>query len=312
MDLIRTSKLLLIGGSLAAWAASSQAAPGGGGGGGSPSMPSSSAPQFDPAAEYRAGVEHLQANRFKEAKKAFDHVLEVAPRDANTNFLAGLAVNGLGDAKGARRYFERAVRADKKMVAAHRELGLVYAKLGDWEKARAQLDRLKALESECGAGCANATEIGGSIAALNSALAGAPTAALETRPGLIFTSTDAGDQSYLEAVSLINERRYEQALASLEAARKAFGPHPDILTYQGFANRKLGRFAAAETYYRAALAAAPEHRGAMEYYGELMLERGDRTGAHRMLASLDAVCSFGCAEADELRRWIEGKRIAAP
>jgi tetratricopeptide (TPR) repeat protein len=310
MDRFRTSQLLIVGSCLAAVAVPLAAAPGGGGGGAS--MPSGSAPQFDAAAEYRAGVEHLQANRFKEAKKAFDHVLEVAPRDANTNYLAGLAANGLRDSKGARRYFERSVRADKKLVAAQRELGLVYAKLGDWTKAREALERLKTLESECGAACANAGEIGGAIAALNSALAGAPTARLETRPSLIFASAAAGDRAYLEAVGLINERRYEHALASLESARRTFGPHPDILTYQGFANRKLGRFAVAEDYYRAALAAAPMHRGAMEYYGELMLERGDRAGAERMLASLDAICAFGCAEADELRRWVEGERTAAP
>ena len=89
---------------------------------------------------------------------------------------------------------------------------------------------------------------------------------------------------------------------SLNAARATFGPHPDVLTYLGFANRKLGRFEAAETYYRAALAAAPEHRGATEYYGELMAERGDLEGAER-----DA----GEAR-DELRfRLRRGRRAAA-
>jgi tetratricopeptide (TPR) repeat protein len=310
MTKLRTSTILLAGACIAVLGVPLAAAPGGGGGGAS--MPSGSVPQFDPAAEYRAGVEHLQANRFKEAKKAFDRVLEVAPRDANTNFLAGLAANGLEDTKGAKRYFERAVKADKKMVPAHRELGLVYAKLGDWPKAREQLSKLKALESECGAACANASEIGGAIAALNSALAGAPSAALQTQPSLIFTSSAAGDRAYLDAVALINEHRWEEALASLDSARHTFGPHPDVLTYQGFVNRKLGRYALAESYYRSALAAAPTHRGAMGYYGELMLERGNTRGAHQMLASLEKACRFGCAEADELRRWIEGKRVAAP
>ena len=39
------------------------------------------------------------------------------------------------------------------------------------------------------------------------------------------------------------------------ARATAFGAHPDILTYLGFANRKLGRFDVAEDYYRQALAA---------------------------------------------------------
>jgi Tfp pilus assembly protein PilF len=79
----------------------------------------------------------------------------------------------------------------------------------------------------------------------------------------------------------------------------------------GFANRKLGRFEIAEDYYRQALASAPQHRGATEYYGELMVERGDISGAQQMLARLEAQCSFGCAEADELRRWIDAKRAPA-
>jgi hypothetical protein len=35
-----------------------------------------------------------------------------------------------------------------------------------------------------------------------------------------------------------------------------------------------------------------------------MIERGDIAGAKRMLAKLDSICTFGCAEAEDLRRWI--------
>jgi hypothetical protein len=37
------------------------------------------------------------------------------------------------------------------------------------------------------------------------------------------------------------------------------------------------------------------------------VERGDLAGAKRMLAKLDNLCTFGCAEADELRRWVAAK-----
>jgi len=80
-----------------------------------------------------------------------------------------------------------------------------------------------------------------------------------------------------------------------------------VLTYLGFSNRKLGRYDVAENYYRQALAAAPNHKGATEYYGELLVERGDLAGAERMLARLDSLCTFGCAEAEELRRWVEAR-----
>ncbi len=276
-----------------------------GGGAGANSAPSTTAPRFDPAAEYRAGIEALQAQRFAEAKRAFGNVLDVAPRDANTNFLAGLADAGLGDLSNARKHYEKAVKADKDLILAHRELAITYAKLGERAKAEAELAILNRLNTSCAGSCAKAAELTTAIAAVQAALSSAPTARLETRPSLLFASEAEGDRSYLAAVGLINEGRYEEAIQSLRAVQTSFGPHPDILTYLGFANRKLGRFETAETYYRAALAAAPKHRGATEYYGELMVERGDLSGAGVMLARLEAMCDFGCAEADELRRWID-------
>ncbi len=66
----------------------------------------------------------------------------------------------------------------------------------------------------------------------------------------------------------------------------------------------MGQLDRAEGYYRQALAVAPTHRGATEYFGELMVERGDLVGARRMLAALDRQCAFGCAEAETLRLWI--------
>jgi len=113
-------------------------------------------------------------------------------------------------------------------------------------------------------------------------------------------------------VSLINEHRYQDAIDALQRARATFGAHPDVLTYLGFANRKLHRYDIAEGYYRQALAVAPNHKGATEYFGEMLVERGDLAGARRMLARLDSICTFGCAEAEELRRWVDAKAAPAP
>ena len=303
----RTTRLTLLTAALLAGGSALVANPGGSGG----SAPSASAPGYDPAAEYRKGMEALQAQRYQDARKAFERVLGVAPGDANTNFVAGLAAAGLNDLKGSRKYYERAVKADKDLVAARRELGVTYAKLGEKEKADAQLAALKAMQDKCAGACAKAAEIGGAVQALTAAIGAPPQARLETRPSLLFASAAGGDRAYLDAVALINERRYEAAIESLNAARATFGPHPDVLTYLGFAHRKLGRYDSAEAYYKAALAAVPDHRGATEYYGELMAERGDFAGAERMLARLEGACDFGCAEADELRRWIQAARSRA-
>jgi tetratricopeptide (TPR) repeat protein len=307
MGISRTDKLLLTAVLAGLAVPLGAATPGGGGSSG----PSATLPNFDPAAEYRLGIEALQAERWRDARKSFDKVLGVAPRDANTNYLAGLANAGLGDLKAAKRHYERAVKADKELVGAQRELGITYLKLGDRAKAEAQLAALKALQDKCAANCAKAAEIGGAVTALTAALGSPPQARLETQPSLLFASAAAGDRLYLDAVGLINEGLYAEAIAALEASKAAFGPHPDILTYLGFAHRKLGRLEAAELYYRAALAAAPEHKGATEYYGELMIERGDVAGAAAMLARLERICAFGCAEADELRRWIDAGRAPA-
>jgi tetratricopeptide (TPR) repeat protein len=234
-------------------------------------------------------------------------VLGVAPDDANTNLLAGLADAGLNDLKGAAKHYERAVHADGKLVLAERELAVTYVKLGQRDKAAAALAKLKTLDSACNATCKDAEEIKKAISTVEAALGQPAQAMLTTDPPLLFASAKAGDTAYLQAVSLINEHRYQEAIEALQRARATFGAHPDVLTYLGFSNRKLGRYDVAENYYRQALAAAPNHKGATEYYGELLVERGDLAGAERMLARLDSLCTFGCAEAEELRRWVEAR-----
>ena len=279
-------------------------AAGGGGGGGMSAAPSASAPQYDAAAEYRKGVTALQAKDFKAAKTAFDHALMVAPRDANSQYMAGLARTGLGDLKGARKFYAKAAKLDPTMIAAWRDLGVTDGQLGDTVKAQETLVAIQSQRSACAETCPQAAALKAADEAVATAIAGTPTAAAVPSGALLFASSGFGDSEYLAAVAMINDRNYAQAIAALQSAQRAFGAHPDILTYLGFANRKLGRFDIAEGYYRAALAAAPGHRGATEYFGELMVERRDMAGARRMLARLDAQCRFGCTEAEELRAWI--------
>ena len=279
----------------------------GGGGGGGGSMPSSSAPAYDPAAEYAKGVEALQAGNYKGAEKAFRNVLDVAPRDANTLYLLGNAKAGAGDLKGAAKAYEKALKVKPDMIAAQRDLAVTLTKLGEKEKAAAQLAALNQRDAACAGTCPEAAELKAAIAAVTAATG--PSAALPPPPSLLLAGPQAGDGAYLKAVSLINEHRYTEALTALDAALAAFGPHPDVLTYMGYTHRKLGEYAAAEGYYQAALAVAPRHRGATEYYGELKAERGDIAGARVMLARLEADCAFGCIEAEDLRRWIDARAL---
>ncbi|MGH8051706.1 MAG: tetratricopeptide repeat protein [Arenimonas sp.] len=271
------------------------------------SMPSASTPQYDPAVEFKNGVEAMKQEKYKDAERAFDRVLSVNPKHAKTNFLAGLVRSAQDNFKGARRYYEKAIKYDDNMIPAHQELAIAHAKLGDADKARAILDTLKQRLAACADGCAQAADLQAAIPAIEAALSptpAAPTSQIHASKDLLITSSQIGDRAYLDAVVLINEGRYQDAITQLNLSSQAFGPHPDILTYLGFANRKLGKFDVAEDYYRQALAAAPGHLGATEYYGELMVQRGDMAGAQRMLTKLETSCGFGCAQADELRRWI--------
>lgn len=289
------------------WAAPALALASGGGGGGGGSMPSFSAPEYDPVQEYQQGLADYQAEKFKSAAGHFRNVTDVQPKDANTWYMLGSSYSGAGDYKGAEKAFSHSLKLDPKPVAAHRDLALAEAKLKEDDKAKAELSGLTTRQTACADACPEAADLKAAIAAVQQAL-GVVSPSAEAPPlhgDFRFAVLNTGDLAYARAVSLINERRFEEALSALDDAERTFGPHPDILTYKGYVWRKLGRLELAERFYRAALAEAPGHRGATEYYGELKVIRGDVAGARAMLASLEKACAFGCVEAEDLRRWID-------
>jgi Flp pilus assembly protein TadD len=72
---------------------------------------------------------------------------------------------------------------------------------------------------------------------------------------------------------------------------------------------------ASERFYNEALRINPNHRGALEYSGELYLMKGDLATAEKRLAVLDKACTFGCEEYTDLKKAIErykttGKYVA--
>lgn len=281
----------------------------GGGGGGGAAMPSESAPQYDPVAEYRKGAEAYQAKDYKTAAKAFQHVVAVVPAHAPAQYLLASSYIGLGDFKKARKPLELAIKADPSMLDAQRDLGVTYAKLGETAKAQAQRDKIAALKASCAGTCSQAKQIDAALADIDAALAGAAPQTLG--PSRSVPSMANVDATYVQAVSLINEGKYGPAITLLQDSLWDAGPHPDLLTYLGFANRKLQHFDTATAWYGAALAVAPNHRGALEYYGELKLERGDRAGALQHLARLERLCGFGCQQADQLRAHISKDAASA-
>lgn len=281
----------------------------GGGGGGSSAPPSQSA--YDPTVDYQKGADAYASGKYDEAAKAFKKVVSAVPRNPQANYLLGASYMAQGDFARAVKPLETALRYDDRMIDARRDLGIAQAKLGKAEKADEQLGALKAMQEGCAGTCADSAKLTDAIAKLQAAIAAGPQAQSAVEPEVRLASAETLDATYVAAVGLINEHRYEAAIAKLDAALWAAGPHPDVLTYLGFANRKMKRYDAAEAYYREALAIAPAHRGALEYYGELKLERGDFVGAKAHLAKLETICGFGCHEVDELKRWIAAGRSSA-
>ena len=301
---IRTALCGVAAGALAVMLAPGDASASGGGMGGGGGLPSVTQPTFDPAVEYQQGEAALQAGKFRDAERHFDNALSADPDNAQTLYMMGLAKAGHGDMKGAAHAYERSLKVDGQQIQARRDYAVTLVKLGQADKAQAQLAILKTRADACGDTCPEAGDLRAALAAVQAALSPAPGAAAAPA-SLLLIDPKAGDGAYVQAVRLINDHRYQDALVALGRAEAAFGPHPDVLTYTGYAWRKLGQYDRAETYYRQALAIAPNHRGATEYYGELMVERGDLPGARRMLARLETLCSFGCVESEDLRRWIE-------
>lgn len=60
----------------------------------------------------------------------------------------------------------------------------------------------------------------------------------------------------------------------------------------------------AEKHYGRALALNANHRGALEYLGELYLQTGRPDKAREMLKRLSSACVFGCKEHDQLKKAI--------
>jgi tetratricopeptide (TPR) repeat protein len=261
--------------------------------------------RIDPAAAYQSGMAALTARNYRQAISDFRDVTSVTPNDAMANYYLGVAYIGNQNARNARRPLERAIRSNDAPPDAWVQLGLVYLQSNDRAKAEEQLAALAQKVSACDAACGDTrrAQLQAAHDQLQQALnQGAQPAAPTT--GWLPPGEGDGRAAFAAAVGLINGQHYEEALAQLAHAREAIGPHPDIFNYMGFANRKLHRYDAAMAYYNQALEINPRHLGATEYLGELYIEMGRMDDARRQLARLGQLCTYGCAEHEELQRWI--------
>lgn len=99
----------------------------------------------------------------------------------------------------------------------------------------------------------------------------------------------------------IAQERWRDAIAELNTVNLV--GNADWHNLMGYSHRKAKApdYAAAQQHYDAALRIAPQHRGALEYSGELFLMKGDLAQAKSRLASLEAACGRDCAEYQKLQ-----------
>jgi tetratricopeptide (TPR) repeat protein len=110
-----------------------------------------------------------------------------------------------------------------------------------------------------------------------------------------------GDEAFYAGYWLAKAGNYQDALDYLRVA-----PQTDarVLTYIGFATRKLGDVDGALQYYDRALRLNPNYSVARAYLGDAFLSRGEPAKAQSQLEEIDRRCGRSCAEYAELARHI--------
>ena len=112
-------------------------------------------------------------------------------------------------------------------------------------------------------------------------------------------SKDAPDLTSVRAK--IKAKDFKGALAELTPMLETH-QHADVYNLIGFSLRKTGDYKQAYTFYRKALDFNPEHKGALEYLGELYVETGQVDKARENVVRLQKLCPSGCEELSDLEQ----------
>lgn len=121
-------------------------------------------------------------------------------------------------------------------------------------------------------------------------------------------SQDAPDLTSVRAK--IKAKDFKAAVAEL-TPMLATHQHADVYNLMGFSLRKLGDYKQAATFYQKALDFNPEHRGALEYQGEMFVELGQMDRALKNVALLRKLCPNGCEELEDLESAVAAAKKAA-
>ena len=102
--------------------------------------------------------------------------------------------------------------------------------------------------------------------------------------------------------SEIKAEDYKTAIADLHGLIDQGYQDPNVYNLLGYSLRKSGNRQEAQTFYSKALDFDPNHKGTLEYQGELYIENGDLAKAQQNLAHLKTLCPAGCEEREDLEK----------
>src|SRR5271163_1448245 len=121
----------------------------------------------------------------------------------------------------------------------------------------------------------------------------------------------APSSDYLAGEKAVKEGRYQDAVPLLTKVVQREPDNADAHNYLGFSLRKLGDLDKAQAHYRTALQLQPDHKAALEYYGELFLQIKDLPRAEEQLTHLQRVCPSGCTERAELEKAVKAYKAGS-
>ena len=109
---------------------------------------------------------------------------------------------------------------------------------------------------------------------------------------------------YERAIKYLDKQNYAKANKALKAYTKSEPDDADGWNLYAYANRKMNKFEKAEMYYEKALNIDPDHKGALEYQGELYMQTNRPDLAQENLIKLVKLCPDSCYELQKLEEYI--------
>jgi len=119
------------------------------------------------------------------------------------------------------------------------------------------------------------------------------------------TMESASDSRFTDGQRAVKAKDFGKAVQLFQGVVTSDPRNADAWNYLAYSQRNLGQLDDAMKNYNTALSIKPNHKGALEYQGELYLMLNNQAAAEANLQKLTEACKHGCAEKDTLQAALE-------